>query len=665
MANLTLRDVANIIKTNDSEIIGNQDEQTEALKSIDTGIKKFLSIQEGRKLDDLEDRRERKTRLSALAAGGLGAAAMDSSSGGLSNFVKGLGLGTILTGAIGLLFKPIKSLFNKLSDGIGRLIGTERGKLLTENDALKSRLRDLDTKFKADIKTLKVEANTLKTEIANQKRIEAELKRQHAMELKSKDAEIRNNAVRTQKNLETAQARRAILESELKTANAELKATKNALRETKAEMSAARRTPKVDGRDLAKRVAATSGVVNRLEGVSKTPLSAQQFREMEAQKFGTNLKNLTYDTPSGSAVFKQVLPNGQIQFEGKFGPKGRKTTFAISPDKLNDLQKIQLFGTTDVTPASLKAFNRFARVVDVATLDPLGVTEAAAAGTSAVASRMGATTLAARAATLASTIARLNPAIIAFYATGGIKSMGRGMPSDELATLISNFLRLLFQNKPLKEILEARRKIHNSSFFTNDDWLLVGVAKAIGAYDDYKQQINPGSADDIEQVTLLLVATPEQLGQILLQLHKGSAKFYEAYEEYVSNADNMQQAISEIRSNPGFMFADKGTVTTMARLQLNKNALMYAENKTGLSALMAASPTKMSNIRSLATGQYYGGEFGTSGSNTAPPINMINTDNSQVISSSSMITNNGPAVDIGDFMLAPNPLTGFRGAMGF
>lgn len=667
MANLTLRDVANIIKTNDSEIIGNQDEQTEALKSIDTGIKKFLSMQEGRKLDDLEDRRERKTRLGALAAkGGLGAAGMDSSSGGLSNFVKGLGLGSILTGAIGLLLKPIRSLFSKMNDSIGKLVGTQRGKLLTENDALRSRLKNLDTKFKADINALKAETNTLKTEIANQKRIEAELRRQHAMELKSKDATIRNNAVRTQKNLEAAQARRAILESELKTANAELTATRNALKETKAELTAARRTPKVDRRDLAKRVAATSGIVNRLEGASKTPLSAQQFREMEAQKFGTNLKNLTYDTPSGSAVFKQVLPNGQIQFEGKFGPRGRKTTFAISPDKLNDLQKIQLFGTTDVTPASLKAFNRIARGVDIVSLDPIGVSEAAATGIKSLANTVGAKQLAARAATVAATLSRVTPLVVAFEVSGGIKELNVGaFPADEFAILVANFLKLIFNNKPLKEILEARNKIYGNRFFKDNDTVLLGIAKAIGAYDDNTGQVSPGSADDIEQIALLLVATPEQLGQILLQLHKGSAKFYEAYEEYKSKADNMQKAIEEAKASSMFSGRSMDSIMLQANQILNRRASEYAQSVSGIKFENAATPSKLANIRSLASGQYYGGEFGTSGSNTAPPINMINTDNSQVISSSSMITNNGPAIDIGDFMLTPNPLTGLRGAMGF
>lgn len=652
MANLTLRDVANIIKTNDSEIIGNQDEQTEALKSIDTGIKKFLSIQEGRKLDDLEDKRERKTRLSALAAkGGLGAAGMDTSSGGVPGIIKGLGLGALLTGAIGLLFKPIKSLFNKLTDGISKLIGTQRGKLLTENDLLKSRLNDLDTKFKQDIKTLKAEAKTLKAEIAEQKRIEADLKRKHAIELKSKDATIRDNAIRTQKNLEASQARRAILESELKTANAELKATRDALKQTKGELSAAKRTPKAASGDLAKRVAGTSDVVGTLEGAAKTPLSAQQFREIEAQKFGTNLKNLTYDTPSGSAKFKQVLPNGQIQFEGNFGPRGRKTTFAISPDKLNDLQKIQLFGTTDVTPTSLKAFNRFARALDVATLDPLGMAEATAAGTSAVASRMGATSLATRAATVAASLSRLNPAFIAFYATGGITEVAGGTPSDELATLISNFLKLVFENKPLKKILEARRKIHSNSFFTNDDHLFVGVAKAINAYDNYKQQVKPGSEDNIEQVIFLLVATPEQLGQILLQLHKGSAKFYEAYEEYRTNAGNLQEIVDEIKARPSLTPLSMNSIMNEAQQTLNRRASLYAQSVSGIKFENAATPSKLANIRSLASGEY-GGEFGTGGYNTAPPINMINTDNSQVISSpQTMITNNGPAIDVSDHML--------------
>ena len=59
----SLAEVSELIRKNDTKIIGNQDEQTDALQSIDANIRKFLAIQERSRLDDLEDKRERRRKI--------------------------------------------------------------------------------------------------------------------------------------------------------------------------------------------------------------------------------------------------------------------------------------------------------------------------------------------------------------------------------------------------------------------------------------------------------------------------------------------------------------------------------------------------------------------------------------------------------------------------
>ena len=69
----SLAEVSELIRKNDTKIIGNQDEQTDALQSIDFHINKFLAIQERSRLDDLEDRRERRRVTGTAAAAGAAA----------------------------------------------------------------------------------------------------------------------------------------------------------------------------------------------------------------------------------------------------------------------------------------------------------------------------------------------------------------------------------------------------------------------------------------------------------------------------------------------------------------------------------------------------------------------------------------------------------------
>ena len=100
----TLRDLTELVKKDDEIIIKNQEQSNEHLENIDKNFSKFFDLQERQRLDDLEDRLERKRAIKPAAGRGASGKAAAAASG--LGFGTGLGVGASLKALASLLTKP-------------------------------------------------------------------------------------------------------------------------------------------------------------------------------------------------------------------------------------------------------------------------------------------------------------------------------------------------------------------------------------------------------------------------------------------------------------------------------------------------------------------------------------------------------------------------------
>lgn len=161
----TLTELQDLIQTNDEEIIDNQEEANRSLESIDRNIMEFLNMQKRRRLDDLEDRREKKSRLGLGAGLGLAGAA-------------GLGLG--IAGGIGSDLTNGELDLGKILVTMGKVaagLAASYAAFKTASKFMKGLGGDVDSKsLKAQSDKLKADADArIANAEAEAKRVAAEL----------------------------------------------------------------------------------------------------------------------------------------------------------------------------------------------------------------------------------------------------------------------------------------------------------------------------------------------------------------------------------------------------------------------------------------------------------------------------------------------------------
>ena len=153
-----LLEVIEIVKKGDEEIITQNNVQTEHLESIDRNIMEFLGLQKRKRLDDLEDRRERKSKLklgagAALAGAGVGALGAGLLSDALGEGLPGKGLLGAGIGAVLALqaSKMARALGQKLTtvvDGTNAKIQAAKDEVKAQQKAVKKQIKDIDRKLK-------------------------------------------------------------------------------------------------------------------------------------------------------------------------------------------------------------------------------------------------------------------------------------------------------------------------------------------------------------------------------------------------------------------------------------------------------------------------------------------------------------------------------------
>lgn len=156
MSNLS--EVIEIVRKGDDEIIAQNNVQTEHLESIDRNIMEFLGLQKRKRLDDLEDRRERKSRLklgagAALAGAGVGALGAgllkDSLGEGLpGKGLIGAGIGAGLALQASKLARAVGQKLTTVVDGTNAKIQAAKAEAKAQQAKVKKQLKDIDRKLK-------------------------------------------------------------------------------------------------------------------------------------------------------------------------------------------------------------------------------------------------------------------------------------------------------------------------------------------------------------------------------------------------------------------------------------------------------------------------------------------------------------------------------------
>lgn len=286
----TLNDVVNLLKQGDQEILEKQEIANESLESIDRNIKEFLGIQKRNRLDDLEDRRERKSSsgmgLGTKAAIGLGLTGA-AAGGLLSNILgedigRGLKFGAALA-ALPLLYSAVKKMTKSITNGSTKLAnavdGTNARLKALQADA-DARMSDIDKKLKMNEARLKY-ARTQAAEAADRANDPRTPQAEAENRLRNAEAErARLESERAQ--LEQARAKAAFRQAEIDAARKEkarrLKQARIAQMEAADAARAAEEKARGDGAEKAQIVR------ERLE--ARSVADAQRVAEQEARRQG-------------------------------------------------------------------------------------------------------------------------------------------------------------------------------------------------------------------------------------------------------------------------------------------------------------------------------------------------------------------------------------------
>ena len=212
MATITLKEIAERLADGDEKIVAAQEVANTKLTSIDKGIQKFLKAQADKKLDDLENDRERRKSSTSIGAAVAGSGASGAGAGaagaGLFKTLSDLAGKGLLAGAvIGTSLVALKTMnvaANALKNVFDDRLKTTRGLQRLEAEELKQKeaakakqAKAAAAQAEADAKKAQAEANARKKAAAEQqKEIERLKKRGEAVELeklKKLDAEVKAN----------------------------------------------------------------------------------------------------------------------------------------------------------------------------------------------------------------------------------------------------------------------------------------------------------------------------------------------------------------------------------------------------------------------------------------------------------------------------------------
>ena len=639
----TLKEISELIRKDDAIIIDNQEEQQAALNSIDRGIRKFLAIQEGKRLDDLEDRRERKKIAAIAGVGGAAGAAGGGSDGGGFGF----GLGGVAKIAGGLLaLSQIPRLMRLTNRLLGKAFGTEKSGLLDSNKALRTELETLRKANAAEIKQLKTNARILQQDLDAARKVETDLRRQHAAQLKSKDATIRAQAENTKALLEEAETKRLKLQNDLQTARGDLDAARADLDASKKALKESKEAAKLRTNALRTRVADLQDTVDRLRNNAFQRQNVESFRAAEARMAGVVPgETVTYTNAAGEGRTGKVVADlgNKVQLQ-----KGG-ATFAVDKNKLGPriTSATPLPGGLEDSVVRGKMGGKLFRGLGTAInlTDPVGMAEVGATTTSAIARKSGAATLATRSATFARFLSGPVGLALSFAITPSGISITQGL-DGQLAVQIATFLNAIQSNKPLATIRDAKKKILSNPSF-KDSTLLMDAFKIIyeKPYDVYPPKFTDGEHAQIEAIIQLIKLNEQELGAALKHYYgedwEKFKKYHQARAEFFAGPQ-AEAARQEVLRIFGGSYAGKVPEGLM-NAQLEARAQSYGLKASGLSSgALIPTQQKMARISQLEAGQLGGGGSGSvvAGNDFSQSTSVSNT--------SPIVTNGGGTVDQGD-----------------
>ena len=169
----SLSDIVSLVKHGDDNILEEQEKTNTTLESIDRNMKAFLDGQKNSRLDDLEDRREKKRP----SGGGLiKGAAIGAAAGGALELASGdridprllLGGGALL----GAAFGPLKKAITKVVSAIGRNLNDVARHVNTRIAALDA---ELDARIKAINEEIRLRKKALEDSATARKKLNADI----------------------------------------------------------------------------------------------------------------------------------------------------------------------------------------------------------------------------------------------------------------------------------------------------------------------------------------------------------------------------------------------------------------------------------------------------------------------------------------------------------
>ena len=169
----SLSDIVSLVKHGDDNILEEQEKTNTTLESIDRNMKAFLDGQKNSRLDDLEDRREKKRP----SGGGLiKGAAIGAAAGGALELASGdrIDPRLLLSGGalLGAAFGPLKRAITKVVSAIGRNLNDVARHVNTRIAALDA---ELDARIKAINEEIRLRKKALEDSATARKKLNADI----------------------------------------------------------------------------------------------------------------------------------------------------------------------------------------------------------------------------------------------------------------------------------------------------------------------------------------------------------------------------------------------------------------------------------------------------------------------------------------------------------
>jgi gas vesicle protein len=662
----TLKSVSELIKKNDENIISELEGQSKSLNDINRGIQKFLGVNERKRLDDLEDRRERRSKvggLGILAGGAAGAGLAGAAGGGLLEKIIGGVVGSVLA-ALGIgAIRTTKRLLDALSK--------DSSNLRSDNKDLKNRIKDLERQAKTDAKSLQDQKKAFDTET---KRLQSEI-RSVQKELKSERAvngdrikQLEGRISTLQSQLDTLRAARTDLVTEqVKLANqAEtLKALRSDLSKAESSRFAQRQKIMNVSKELRLQEAERAAAAGQAEvGKFRRMASAMQFQK-ELHGGFTKGQKLIYRAGNGNISIVEVKGpaldgSGRMILEMQT-PNGGKLTFVgvpdrilgeASPEDMRNLKQAKRLGVqpdvkmADVTAPKTSVFSKFMRGMNF--MDPVGLAEEASRGGAAVSRSVGATGTAARLTGLARFLGGGVGVAISIGLTPSETGGRINTPSGAVlftgeyaggmeANMIMQFLGYLRGSggSALKQMMDLRKALRENATKSPEQFEM-GLMAVFGKMnpDTGIIEIDGAGQESLAQFLSLLNMNDSEFGMFLKQYY-GNIKT--GYDEAVNAAK--RRYMSKIAPSMG---TNKLAPAQIAQYQIDlmKAGGRYLQSR-GMNKTMIPTAEAMAEINELAAGSI-------NGTGSGAPVNIDASQNSNVVTNQNMglvIDKSTPAID--------------------